>query len=693
MNNYHKMKNWIPLFIFTFMMATSFGAKLPDLTETTDPGSGSIMWVVDPNLSDPKDRKITIPNLRTEMGLSTLSGAETVWALNVIDSTEIDTSAEIAAIVTDETGTGGLVLSNAPALRAPSVITSIAPSISDGASLGTVSLPFSDIFLATGGVIDLGSDVTITHSANLVTIAGGNFVANGPNITLDASGFNGNLTTTDDTFQEIAQKLDDLVAGGSLVFVEGVEVGNPNLLGSTNISFSVSGTNVTIYLTNTVFDTVSGASPTINDDSGDGFSIFSLWKDTTPSPDAVYICLDATVGAAVWVSVAGGSLDGADLNDNSVQLDKLSNATAFSFVGATASGPFEQIEFNTSDFYMSGTELRVSVSGDVPGITGSGSTTNNDDFVTLYTYTFPETNLTAQLNAMVMGAGPTNIYGFDVSAVVKNVAGTAAIVGTNNNYIIPAAGTNITAYWDVTSNTARLRARGTASENINWVGTNILINVVTNGLASGGGGGSSYLIEQNFEGTGYDNSESWVEAGTGTIDEDSTTSPLLDSQSLRTSATTQTARATTPDFAAQDDMWVYFQFRVNGSLPAGAITVLTIRNNADGECLRVRLLASGALSVRAGGGTDSPTTDTLSSDTVYHVRAHYIKGSGANAVGQVEFSTTSTFLGSGNKWKESTNGTATTDAVKFGLGQFLSSGTFNFDFDRVLADDAEINTP
>jgi hypothetical protein len=39
---------------------------------------------------------------------------------------------------------------------------------------------------------------------------------NGTQVTIDASGFNGNLTTSDDTVQEIAQKLDDLVAGGTV---------------------------------------------------------------------------------------------------------------------------------------------------------------------------------------------------------------------------------------------------------------------------------------------------------------------------------------------------------------------------------------------------------------------------------------------------------------------------------------------
>jgi hypothetical protein len=38
--------------------------------------------------------------------------------------------------------------------------------------------------------------------------------------------------------------------------------------------------------------------PTVNDDSGDGYSVNSIWIDTTN--DKAYICLDATVGAAIW---------------------------------------------------------------------------------------------------------------------------------------------------------------------------------------------------------------------------------------------------------------------------------------------------------------------------------------------------------------------------------------------------------
>lgn len=51
--------------------------------------------------------------------------------------------------------------------------TSWNPSTSDGASLGTSSLLWSDLFLASGGVINWNAgDVTITHSANALAFAG-----------------------------------------------------------------------------------------------------------------------------------------------------------------------------------------------------------------------------------------------------------------------------------------------------------------------------------------------------------------------------------------------------------------------------------------------------------------------------------------------------------------------------------------
>ena len=52
--------------------------------------------------------------------------------------------------------------------------TAIAPSTSDGQALGTSSLMFSDLFLASGSVLNFNNgDVTLTHASNLLTLDGG----------------------------------------------------------------------------------------------------------------------------------------------------------------------------------------------------------------------------------------------------------------------------------------------------------------------------------------------------------------------------------------------------------------------------------------------------------------------------------------------------------------------------------------
>ena len=66
---------------------------------------------------------------------------------------------------------------------------SLSPGTSDGTALGTTSLMWSDLFIADGGVINFNNgDVTLTHSSNTLTIAGGNLAAtistaSQPNIT------------------------------------------------------------------------------------------------------------------------------------------------------------------------------------------------------------------------------------------------------------------------------------------------------------------------------------------------------------------------------------------------------------------------------------------------------------------------------------------------------------------------------
>ena len=74
------------------------------------------------------------------------------------------------ALTTGMSATGSVVT-----LTAATVATSIAPNSSDGASLGTTALEWSDLYLADGGIIYFGDDqdITLTHAADTSLTVGG----------------------------------------------------------------------------------------------------------------------------------------------------------------------------------------------------------------------------------------------------------------------------------------------------------------------------------------------------------------------------------------------------------------------------------------------------------------------------------------------------------------------------------------
>lgn len=212
-----------------------------------------------------------------------------------------------------------------------------------------------------------------------------------------------------------------------------------------------------------------------------------------------------------------------------------------------------------------------------------------------------------------------------------------------------------------------------------------------NGTTISCGSSTSYLINQNFEGTGYDNSETWTEAGTGTVDEDEATIVLTGSQSMRITAAGTQPRVISPSFTAQAEVWVYWQVHMV-SLPGSTLPLMWVRDGANAQVMRVRITSAGLLNIQSATG-GANTVDALSTGTMYHIWAHYLKGTGANAVVDVGFSTDGVRPTSGNKFRQLTNGDATTDATNLLIGT-TANYTMEWVTDRVLADDAQIgNSP
>ena len=100
----------------------------------------------------------------------------------------------------------------------------IGPTANDGAALGMATQAFSDLFLASGAVVNFNNgDVTMTHSANTLTVAGGTLAAAATTATtLTTSG----RVQVDDTTEATSTTDGSLQTDGGLSVAKSVVVGD-----------------------------------------------------------------------------------------------------------------------------------------------------------------------------------------------------------------------------------------------------------------------------------------------------------------------------------------------------------------------------------------------------------------------------------------------------------------------------------
>jgi hypothetical protein len=195
--------------------------------------------------------------------------------------------------------------------------------------------------------------------------------------------------------------------------------------------------------------------------------------------------------------------------------------------------------------------------------------------------------------------------------------------------------------------------------------------------------GTTYLINQNFEGSSYDNGETWTEAGTGTVDEDHTGTVIAGSQSLRVNLSAQTG-STYATFTAQGTLYTKFQFRV-ASTNSGNVTIATIRNGSTTLGTLLLVGANRTLRAVAAGGSNASASGTIATGTNIYVWLEYVKGTGANAICRAGWATTDSkpaLTSTGAQTCFSSNGTSTSDANTLYLGHTVSS-TYECFFDAV----------
>lgn len=87
------------------------------------------------------------------------------------------TSVGNATSIASQTGTGTkFVVDTSPTIVSPSITTSLLPTADDGAPLGSTTKEWSDLFLASGGVVNWANgNVTVTHSTDALTLGVNSF--------------------------------------------------------------------------------------------------------------------------------------------------------------------------------------------------------------------------------------------------------------------------------------------------------------------------------------------------------------------------------------------------------------------------------------------------------------------------------------------------------------------------------------
>ncbi len=95
-----------------------------------------------------------------------------------------------------------------------------------------------------------------------------------------------------------------VITSGQLLLERGGTEADLSATGAGHLIQATTGAAVSVILDNFA----AAVAPTVNEDSGDGYAIGSLWLDTTN--DNIYMAIDVSVGAAVWEhlnATSGGS--------------------------------------------------------------------------------------------------------------------------------------------------------------------------------------------------------------------------------------------------------------------------------------------------------------------------------------------------------------------------------------------------
>jgi hypothetical protein len=214
---------------------------------------------------------------------------------------------------------------------------------------------------------------------------------------------------------------------------------------------------------------------------------------------------------------------------------------------------------------------------------------------------------------------------------------------------------------------------------VSSTGARMSLMIVTPQTPTASGECDNYLLCQNAEGTGYDNSESYTE--TGTVDEDYTGTVLRGSQSINLASASSIVSAS--DFSAQSTIWGFVRVHSTDWDAAASDSWLIGFTKSGGSVAGgIKIESDGTL--KAYHGSAQTATESLVDSTTYYVWCKYVKGTGADGVIELYLSENTT---RGAADRSNSSGTETNDIINV---KIETQTSLVITVDQLYVDESEI---
>lgn len=183
------------------------------------------------------------------------------------------------------------------------------------------------------------------------------------------------------------------------------------------------------------------------------------------------------------------------------------------------------------------------------------------------------------------------------------------------------------------------------------------------------------FIKQNFEGTGYDNGETWVTDGAADPNATTSPTPYEASEYLKIGATTSDGAGRS--FAAKTE--AVFEFWTQIDTVGANSGFFYFGNSGFANNILLQINSGPQLVIiQSGGAVAASTTDAPPIDTWIHIWVRWDKGASGSVYASVGFSEDDIEPTSGNKFASFNNGTQVFDCTDiYFQGRAISQMSFD----------------